>query len=198
MLTSISARMASLDAEVAVERRARRTRRQHPARRSRRRGSPSRANSSAAISEDLLAPLLTALGYRSLTPADAHEPGVWRPRLMIANRGAGGRDGWHAGSSRSSASGTARVRQGGSESARKKHTDRGKMLARDRIDALLDPGSPFLELSPLAAYGMYGDDRATPPPSQRQHRHRDRPGRGPASAWSWPTTRRSRAAPTTR
>jgi 3-methylcrotonyl-CoA carboxylase beta subunit len=49
------------------------------------------------------------------------------------------------------------VRQGGSESARRKHTDRGKMLVRDRIDALLDPGSPFLELSPLAAYGMYGD-----------------------------------------
>lgn len=50
------------------------------------------------------------------------------------------------------------VRQGGSESARRKHTDRGKLLARDRIDALLDPGSPFLELSPLAAYGMYGAD----------------------------------------
>ena len=48
------------------------------------------------------------------------------------------------------------VRQGGSESARRKHTDRGKLLARDRVDALLDPGSPFLELSPLAAYGMYG------------------------------------------
>ncbi|MGZ6803116.1 MAG: carboxyl transferase domain-containing protein, partial [Nocardioidaceae bacterium] len=48
------------------------------------------------------------------------------------------------------------VRQGGSESARRKHTDRGKLLVRDRIDALLDPGSPFLELSPLAAYGMYG------------------------------------------
>jgi 3-methylcrotonyl-CoA carboxylase beta subunit len=62
------------------------------------------------------------------------------------------------------------VRQGGSESARRKHTDRGKLLARDRIDALLDPGSPFLELSPLAAYGMYGaapdqeggDDNAVP------------------------------------
>ncbi|MET0837834.1 MAG: carboxyl transferase domain-containing protein, partial [Marmoricola sp.] len=53
---------------------------------------------------------------------------------------------------------TARVRQGGSESARTKHTERGKMLVRDRIDALLDPGSPFLELSPLAAYGMYGGD----------------------------------------
>ena len=50
------------------------------------------------------------------------------------------------------------VRQGGSESARAKHTDRGKMLVRDRIDALLDPGSPFLELSALAAWGMYGKD----------------------------------------
>ncbi len=48
------------------------------------------------------------------------------------------------------------VREGGSESARKKHTDRGKLLARDRVDRLLDPGSPFLELSPLAATGMYG------------------------------------------
>ncbi|MGO4255054.1 carboxyl transferase domain-containing protein [Marmoricola sp. RAF53] len=50
------------------------------------------------------------------------------------------------------------VRQGGSEKARAKHLDRGKLLARDRIDLLLDPGSPFLELSPLAAYGMYGAD----------------------------------------
>ncbi|HEX7738849.1 MAG TPA: carboxyl transferase domain-containing protein [Marmoricola sp.] len=48
------------------------------------------------------------------------------------------------------------VRRGGSEGARKKHTDRGKLLARDRVDRLLDPGSPFLELSALAAYGMYG------------------------------------------
>uniref|UniRef100_UPI003FA39689 carboxyl transferase domain-containing protein n=1 Tax=Nocardioides sp. N13(2025) TaxID=3453405 RepID=UPI003FA39689 len=60
----------------------------------------------------------------------------------------------------------ARVRQGGSESARRKHTDRGKLLVRDRVDRLLDPGSPFLELSPLAAYGMYGngdgDDYAVP------------------------------------
>ncbi|WP_209723469.1 carboxyl transferase domain-containing protein [Marmoricola sp. OAE513] len=57
------------------------------------------------------------------------------------------------------------VRQGGSEAARRKHTDRGKLLARDRVDVLLDPGSPFLELSPLAAYGMYGregDDNAVP------------------------------------
>ncbi len=55
------------------------------------------------------------------------------------------------------------VRRGGSESARTKHTDRGKLLVRDRIDRLLDPGSPFLELSPLAAFGMYGDgDYAVP------------------------------------
>src|SRR5688500_7892581 len=51
----------------------------------------------------------------------------------------------------------ATARQGGSESARRKHTDRGKLLVRERVDRLLDPGSPFLELSPLAAYGMYGD-----------------------------------------
>ena len=47
------------------------------------------------------------------------------------------------------------VRQGGSPSARERHTARGKLLVRDRVDRLLDPGSPFLELSPLAAYGMY-------------------------------------------
>src|ERR687892_1006412 len=49
------------------------------------------------------------------------------------------------------------VRRGGSESARQKHLDRGKLLVRDRVDRLLDPGSPFLELSPLAAFGMYDD-----------------------------------------
>ncbi|WP_296601827.1 carboxyl transferase domain-containing protein [Nocardioides sp.] len=48
------------------------------------------------------------------------------------------------------------ARLGGSESARRKHTDRGKLLVRDRVDRLLDPGSPFLELSALAADGMYG------------------------------------------
>ncbi len=46
---------------------------------------------------------------------------------------------------------------GGSESARAKHTDRGKRLPRERIDGLLDPGSPFLEIAPLAAYGLYDD-----------------------------------------
>ena len=46
---------------------------------------------------------------------------------------------------------------GGSEAARRKHTDRGKLLVRERVDRLLDPGSPFLEFSALAATGMYGD-----------------------------------------
>jgi 3-methylcrotonyl-CoA carboxylase beta subunit len=50
------------------------------------------------------------------------------------------------------------ARQGGSPSARERHVARGKLLVRDRVDRLLDPGSPFLELSPLAAYGMYGRD----------------------------------------
>lgn len=48
-----------------------------------------------------------------------------------------------------------RAALGGSASARAKHTERGKMLARDRVDALLDTGSPFLEIAPLAAEDMY-------------------------------------------
>ena len=47
---------------------------------------------------------------------------------------------------------------GGGEEARAKHLARGKLLPRDRIEALLDPGSPFLEIAPLAAGGMYGDE----------------------------------------
>ncbi|MEV7670571.1 carboxyl transferase domain-containing protein [Streptomyces sp. NPDC000963] len=46
---------------------------------------------------------------------------------------------------------------GGGEKSRARHTARGKLLPRDRVDTLLDPGSPFLELAPLAANGMYGD-----------------------------------------
>jgi 3-methylcrotonyl-CoA carboxylase beta subunit len=44
---------------------------------------------------------------------------------------------------------------GGGQKARDRHVERGKLLARDRIDGLIDPGSPFLEVAPLAAYGMY-------------------------------------------
>jgi 3-methylcrotonyl-CoA carboxylase beta subunit len=50
-----------------------------------------------------------------------------------------------------------RAAEGGGEKARARHTERGKLLPRERIRALLDPGSPFLELSPLAADGMYDD-----------------------------------------
>lgn len=48
--------------------------------------------------------------------------------------------------------------KGGSESAVKKHKKRGKLLARERINLLVDPNTPFLELSPLAAFGQYNDD----------------------------------------
>ena len=47
---------------------------------------------------------------------------------------------------------------GGVEKARKKHIERGKLLPRERVNLLLDSGSPFLEFSPLAAYEMYDDD----------------------------------------
>jgi acetyl-CoA carboxylase carboxyltransferase component len=51
-----------------------------------------------------------------------------------------------------------RIRQGGPEIARQRHTERGKLLVRDRIKRLLDPASPFLEFSALAAHGMYDGD----------------------------------------
>ena len=51
----------------------------------------------------------------------------------------------------------AKAALGGGEAARAKHTARGKLLPRDRVANLLDPGTPFLELSPLAALGMYPD-----------------------------------------
>jgi 3-methylcrotonyl-CoA carboxylase beta subunit len=50
------------------------------------------------------------------------------------------------------------VAGGGGEASRAKHLARGKMLARERVDLLIDPGTAFLELSPLAAHGLYGGD----------------------------------------
>jgi 3-methylcrotonyl-CoA carboxylase beta subunit len=50
----------------------------------------------------------------------------------------------------------AQAGQGGDERSRERHVSRGKLLPRERVERLLDPGSPFLELSPLAAHGMYG------------------------------------------
>src|SRR4029453_7230056 len=52
----------------------------------------------------------------------------------------------------------AKVAEGGGADAQKKHTARGKLLPRERVRALLDPGTPFLELSQLAAHGMYDGD----------------------------------------
>jgi 3-methylcrotonyl-CoA carboxylase beta subunit len=52
----------------------------------------------------------------------------------------------------------ATIKLGGGDRARDRHTGRGKLLPRERIRQLLDIGSPFLELSQLAAYGMYGDE----------------------------------------
>ncbi len=50
------------------------------------------------------------------------------------------------------------VRQGGGPKSQERHVSRGKLLPRDRLNAVLDPGSPFLELSQLAAYKVYDDD----------------------------------------
>lgn len=50
------------------------------------------------------------------------------------------------------------IAQGGSASARAKHVARGKLLPRERVERLLDAGTPFLEVSPMAAYGMYDAD----------------------------------------
>ena len=50
------------------------------------------------------------------------------------------------------------VRQGGPERARDKHTKAGKLLPRERVERLLDPGSPFLEIAPLAALDLYDND----------------------------------------
>src|SRR5246500_639880 len=48
-----------------------------------------------------------------------------------------------------------KIALGGGDEARRKHLSRGKLLPRDRVERLLDPGTPFLEIAPLAALGMY-------------------------------------------
>jgi 3-methylcrotonyl-CoA carboxylase beta subunit len=55
----------------------------------------------------------------------------------------------------------AEIEQGGGATTRERHVARGKLLPRERVRMLLDPGSPFLELSQLAAYGMYDDNIAS-------------------------------------
>ena len=51
-----------------------------------------------------------------------------------------------------------KIALGGPEAARQKHLARGKLLPRERVNGLLDPGTPFLEIGQFAAYGMYGGD----------------------------------------
>ena len=53
-----------------------------------------------------------------------------------------------------------RIREGGGATAIARHKGRGKLTARERINVLIDPGSPFLELAPLAAHDVYGEDVA--------------------------------------
>ena len=77
------------------------------------------------------------------------------------------------------------VRQGGDERSRRRHLERGKLLVRERVDRLLDPGASFLELSPLAAWELYGE----PVPAAGSG-DRDRHGSRGGAAWSWPTTPR--------
>ena len=81
---------------------------------------------------------------------------------------------------------------GGDDRSIERHRERGKLPVRDRIDRLMDPGSAFLELSPLAATGLYDDERRAPGSSPASVASRGRP------ASSSPMTRRSRAGPTTR
>ncbi|XP_023608182.1 methylcrotonoyl-CoA carboxylase beta chain, mitochondrial [Myotis lucifugus] len=73
------------------------------------------------------------------------------PRTARLSRGRGG----HAG--HPARLGLCRL-PGGSEKAKERHTSRGKLLARERVDGLLDPGSPFLELSQFAGYQLYDNE----------------------------------------
>ena len=63
----------------------------------------------------------------------------------------------------------AEIMQGGPEHARTRHLDRGKLLPRERVSRLLDPGSPFLEVGLFAAHDMYGGEV---PAAGACHRHR--------------------------
>ena len=68
------------------------------------------------------------------------------------------REAHHRGLAESLRDALRRTALGGSERAREKHVSRGKLLPRERVRTLLDPGSAFLEISPMAAHGLYDDD----------------------------------------
>jgi 3-methylcrotonyl-CoA carboxylase beta subunit len=95
-----------------------------------------------------------ARSRRTLDKPRAPEP----PSAPAAGRGTG--SGRHEALARELRERLETVRRGGPEANRRKHIESGKLLPRDRIARLLDPGSPFLELSPLAAWGLY--DGAAP------------------------------------
>ncbi len=92
-----------------------------------------------------------------MTMAEPVAP-VLRSRADPASETFGRNAGEHAALAADLRERLAAVRLGGPERARKRHAERGKLLPRDRVGALVDPGSPFLELSPLAAGGMYDDE----------------------------------------
>jgi acetyl-CoA carboxylase carboxyltransferase component len=86
----------------------------------------------------------------------------------------------------------AKARAGGGTKAHERHRAQGKLPVRERLDRVLDPGSPFLELSPLAAWGMYDDEAPG-----RGHRDRRWPRQRARGAHRRQRRHRSRAAPTT-
>ena len=74
---------------------------------------------------------------------------------------------------------------GGGSQAVARHVARGKLLPRERVARLLDPGAPFLEIGATAAHGLYGGDA----PGAGLIAGIG-PGDGPGGAWCWPTTPR--------
>jgi 3-methylcrotonyl-CoA carboxylase beta subunit len=87
---------------------------------------------------------------------DDHPPQIGSP--AVRDEAFAANDAHHRGLAAQLRARREHVGLGGSERARQRHLDRGKLLPRARVEALLDPATPFLELSPLAAWGMYDDD----------------------------------------
>ena len=88
----------------------------------------------------------------------ADERGAVLPTASLAPGLAAARSGEHRRLVAELRERTAAVAAGGPEAARRRHLERGKLLARQRVERLLDPGSPLLELSALAAWDLYGGE----------------------------------------